>query len=164
MKENIVTFQVAKLAKEKGFDEYCLFVWNEENLEEPYYYAENYEMICRRIHYYGDIPLINNSYIEKYAAYVEKDEVTEEVYELIAAPTQTSLQKWLRDKHRISVCVDFRHSKTYKIEGINSVDYDVNIYTLSGGDAFKTIKLSQIRDNYEEALEIGLFNALQLIQ
>jgi len=71
-----VSFQIAKLLKEKEFDEYCLFIWNEENLEEPYYYAEHYEMICLRIHYYGDIPMINNSYIEKYATYVEKDEVT----------------------------------------------------------------------------------------
>lgn len=79
-------------------------------------------------------------------------------------PTQSLLQKWLRKLHNISVCVDFRHSKTSKIEGINSVYYDVNIYTLSGGDAWKTIKLSQISDDYEIALEIGLQEALKLIK
>ena len=73
------------------------------------------------------------------------------------------LQKWLRDEHRLTVCVDFRHSETNKIEGINSPYYDVNIYRISGGDAWKIIKISQIRDNYEEALEEGLYETLKLI-
>lgn len=100
-----VSFEIAKLLKEKGFDEYCFFIWNEENLEEPYYYAENYEMICQRIHYYGDIPMINNSYIEKYATYVEKDEITNEVYDLLATPAITEVVMWLYEKHGIWISV-----------------------------------------------------------
>lgn len=98
---NSVNFEIAKLLKEKGFDEYCFFIWNEENLEEPYYYAENYQMICLRIHYYGDIPMVNNSYIEKHATYVEKDETTEETYELLTAPTIAEVVMWLYEKHGI---------------------------------------------------------------
>jgi len=101
-----VNFKIATSLKEKGFDEYCFFIWNEENLEKPYHYGENYEMICQRIHYYEDIPMINNSYIEKYATYVEKDEITEEVYDLIAAPTIAEVVMWLYEKHNIWIYVD----------------------------------------------------------
>jgi hypothetical protein len=124
-----VSFQIAKLLKEKEFDEYCLFIWNEENLEEPYYYAEHYEMICLRIHYYGDIPMINNSYIEKYATYVEKDEVTEEVYELLVAPTISDVVMWLYKEHGIWISVFSTDDVTmfsYKISCRQGHNYSPN--------------------------------------
>ena len=73
------------------------------------------------------------------------------------------LQKWLREEHNISVCVGFRHTDTKIIEGINNVYYDVNIYEIEGGDAYKKIKLSEIRYDYEQALEKGLQEALKFL-
>ena len=130
MKEQLINFETAKLAKEKGV---------KLDINGLYWEDGSYDS--------GENAL-----------------VYEEFQDVMSAPTQSLLQKWLRDVHKISVCVDFRHSETNKIEGINSVYYDVNIYTLSQGDAFKTIKLSQINDSYEEALEIGLQEALKLIK
>ena len=113
MKEELISFDTAKLAKERGFK--------------------------NGIHYNGMGEYFTNT-------------------------TQSLLQKWLREKHQLSVCIDFRDTDGRKVEGINQVYYDVMIYRLSGGDAWKKIKMSEISDNYEEALEKGLQEALKLIE
>jgi hypothetical protein len=140
-----VNFELAKLLKEEGFDEYCLFVWNEENLEEPYYYAEHYEMICNKVHYYGDIPMINNSYIEKYATYVEKNEETEECYELLACPTIAEVVMWLYEKHGIWISV---HSTRGYFVGNWTIHN-----TPKGGD---TTTFNSPTEAYEAAIEYTL--------
>lgn len=102
-----VSFELAKLLKEKGFDEYTEFFWDEESLAEPIFYAEKYNIICNRIHYYGAIPSVNNSYIEKYTTYVEKEDESEDMYERVSAPTIAEVVMWIYKKHDIWIYVDF---------------------------------------------------------
>jgi hypothetical protein len=70
-------------------------------------------------------------------------------------PTQSLLQKWLRDKHNIHMRqIIFYDSKIKKVTFVCDVmhmDGDNHIYK------------SPREDSYEEALEIGLFNGLKLI-
>ena len=140
MEEQLISFETAKLAFEKGFPQ------EPNKLRVPYY------------NYKGEIKGDVTEFLKRY---LKKEDTTG--YENISAPTQSLLQKWLREVHKISVCIDFRHSDTNKIEGINSVYYDINIYRLHSGDAYKIINMSQISDIYEKALEIGLQQALGLI-
>lgn len=65
------------------------------------------------------------------------------------APTQSLLQKWLRDVHNIYVRVDS--------VSINSHYFWIRIFPhyISFGKNVKT---------YEDALEVGLFEALKLIK
>jgi hypothetical protein len=68
-----------------------------------------------------------------------------------SAPTQSLLAKWLRDVHNLSVEVCVGENK-----------WEYSIYTIKG---FEHMILSGIICTvYEEALEAGLSNALQLLK
>lgn len=128
MKDQLISFETSKLAKEKGFDIKVPNVWYNNGVSK-----------CR---------------------IVTSDTLFDTEY---YASTQSLLQRWLRDVHNLSVCISFRKVDGKKVDGINSVYYDVFIYYLTGGDAWKKIHMSEISDVYEEALEKGLQEALKLI-
>jgi hypothetical protein len=113
MKEELISFNVAKLAKEKGFDVLTKLRYREDGS-------------------YGTI-------FKKGAQ--------------IMIPTQALLQKWLREVHNIDVFCDCIGSRLYY-----SVIYDNSVK--QGNDkVFEQDK----ETSYEEALEIGLQEALKLI-
>ena len=98
MKEQLITFETAKLAKEKGFT----------ILEKGFY---------------------------------------------IGAPTQSLLQKWLREKHNLEVI---------SMHADDFVWWKVKVRRLSKVGA-EIIKTEMEFNTYEEALESGLHQALKLI-
>jgi len=74
-------------------------------------------------------------------------------------PTQSNLQKWLRDTKKILVearPIDSWDSWTYYIWGKDDMAPFFQIYPHSDEDPFEGI-------SYEEALEEGLYNALKFI-
>ena len=94
MEDTRVTFETAKLAKEKGF-------FQETNrLEIPYY---NYKGEFK-----GDV---SDWRIRKYI----RGENTSDI-EFVSAPTQSLLAKWLREKHNI-------HLIAYKNINIDGYDW-----------------------------------------
>ena len=126
MEDTRVTFETAKLAKEKGF-------FQETNrLEIPYY---NYKGEFK-----GDV---SDWRIRKYI----RGEDTSDI-EFVSAPTQSLLAKWLREEHNI-------HLIAYK--NINIDGYDWCYITTDGITNINSYK------TYEEAYEIGLQEALNLI-
>ena len=130
MEDTRITFETAKLAKEKGF-------FQETNrLEIPYY---NYKGEFK-----GDV---SDWRIRKYI----RGENTSDI-EFVSAPTQSLLAKWLREEYNIIVLVDY--------EGIDGYYY--KFYSYKEGN--KNYDASDKNYNtYEEALEIGLYQALLLI-
>ena len=132
MEDTRVTFETAKLAKEKGFFQ------ETSRLEIPYY---NYKGEFK-----GDV---SDWRIRKYI----RGEDTSDI-EFVSAPTQSLLAKWLREEHNIHVTsqignLDFINTYHYEIRYI-----DKNKFMCKVNGNFKT---------YEEALEIGLQEALKLI-
>ncbi len=94
MIEELISFETAKLAKEKGFNEQC------------------------------------------------------------SAPTQSLLQKWLREVHNIHVNVSYGLTFTFKING-----------DLKGNDYVDYSNIEEYWSRtYEEALEKGLIEGLKLIE
>lgn len=108
VREVPVTYEVAKLAAEKGFD------------------------------------LVTDEY------YSSQTKVTSVSYNKYPAPTQSLLQKWLRDEHKIEVYV-VPHSIEYKSGVFYEVVVDKLGTTWSGCES------------YEHALEVGLKEALMLL-
>jgi hypothetical protein len=133
MEEQLITFDTAKIAKEKGFDlEFCNVGWHGD---------------------FGDLKGDSYPFLGTYSFYKSmycnnKDE------HQIQRPTQSLLQKWLREVHEIYVYSE--HDFNPKGNGIL---YHTNWYRVGGGysenEEFKT---------YEEALEVGLQEALKLIK
>jgi hypothetical protein len=125
-KESFITFETAKLAKEKGFDVINL---NDEFVK---YYFENYYNDGR---YKLTVGLVNNK---------------EEHVSLCV--TQSILQKWLRDIHKIEI----------EIKAV-LYGYDYCIWERKNEDIGEEINYKSGLKTYEKTLEKALFESLKLI-
>lgn len=138
MKEQLITFDTAKLAKEKGF---------KEMFKGHYYSNGKYE------------PLFN---------YVNNDEDKH----WYSAPTQSSLQKWLREKHSIHVYPLMQREWSYSEDKLEFEEYICMIFSLKDTPDKTILPYVEALDfdctihesTYEEALEKGLQEALKLIK
>lgn len=127
MEEQLISFETAKLAKEKGFDIPC---WN---------YIDIYNTEDSIMGYIGDTFEEKLNFAKEFIQYY--------------LPTQSQLQKWVREVHNIDAFCDCLGSKKYY-----SIVYDNSIKV--GNDKV----FEQEKDtSYEKALEIGLQEALKLI-
>lgn len=122
LKEKLISFETAKLAKEKKFDILCEHSFSEHNSA----IQENNQNGFRNW---------NKEYKNSYSR-----------------PTQSLLQKWLREVHgTIIYVVPFKD-----IGDDNNDPIRFKVFTT------KTINSKEYK-TYEEALEIGLYQALLLI-
>lgn len=135
MKEELISFETAKLAKEKGF----------RGIGDYYY--------CFEIN--GKAPF------EIDAAHCHR--VGREELETFEAPTQSLLQKWLREEHGIYIYVD---PKTTVTMTPTYVRCNCSWVMFKNGRLVNSKRVDGLKVNstYEEALEKGLYEALKLIK
>src|SRR5690242_6538201 len=133
MKDELIKLETAKLAKEKGFD-------------------------CKVSDHYKGIDLINNG-----LPYNFNNPKEQELWslELNSAPTQSLLQRWLREVHKIDIeiegCwVDHTHTK---VQYVGVVLYKAE----HAGLPNESTKDEDYKNTYEEALEDALVGALNYI-
>jgi len=136
MKEQLVNFETAILAKEKGFDEPC-----------PTGAYGKYE---NKIHVWMQL---KNSLIPKYES-LGNDETGP------SAPMQSLLQKWLREKHNIHVY------PIIEMIVLNAPLYIVSIIIKDNNAEYGITRIGYITGfrSYEQALEAGLLEGLKLIK
>lgn len=125
MEEQIIGFITAKLAKEKGFD---------------------LEVYKKWANYYEGEPL------NKWKLIDEPSDIVGISFMEWKAPTQSLLQKWLREEHNILVVS--LPWKDHQADINDSYEFRPMIVGKKTFDCYKT---------YEEALEKGLQEALKLI-
>ncbi len=147
MKDELITFETAKLAKEKRFglgkNDYIILptayelngnLYNDAKLiglvRRKYNNTPNHLGAVTQEDFEADIFMIDNS-----------------LDEFILAPTQSLLQKWLREIHKIDIKIE-RYSKEHDLWL-----YQVEKYPVKSG-----------YNSYEETLEAGLQEALNLIK
>jgi hypothetical protein len=129
MEEQLVSYGIARLAARKEFDEECYdnYIYHKAQSE--------------------DTPLKLDHWILK----IKNSDFSPERY---TAPTQSFLQKWIREKHDI-------HIEIYA----NASGYG---YTLTkgafNGSTIKEIDDDKFYETFEQALERGLFDSLMLIK
>ena len=125
MEDTLITFETAKLAKEKGFPQ------EPNKLKIPYY---NYKGEFK-----GDV----KDWLRKYL----RNEDTSDV-ESVSAPTQSQLAKWLREKHNIHLIAykninidgyDWCYITTDGITNINSYKTYEEAYEIGLQEALKLI-------------------------
>lgn len=117
MEDQLIRFETAKLAQEKGFKEYCVMA------------------------YFKDAKLsLSNCYSLKDDECRSEDEVY--------APTQSLLQKWLREKCNINIGLSYINCEIGEYW-----DWRVHSYWCYGN-----------KQTYEQALEEALYEALKLIK
>ena len=132
MQDTLVSFETAKLAYEKGFNV------DDKGQYVPMY-GTNGELVKEKLGYNIELPEVFNKY-------------------WILAPTQSFLQKWLRDVHNL-------HINPFISSALDSKEYSVAIQK---PNPIGTLGTSQYVDetpfkSYEEALEDGLLTALNII-
>ena len=141
MEDTRINFDTAKLAKEKGFD------WGTNHLDY----------------------MMNGNYVGEVGSCIS-------CTSYIKCPTQTQLQKWLREVHDIHINVNVRFHEKHTN---STVMYAYEISTLEnyydgiGDNLNNWIKgltptreyngLFHTHNSYEESLEIGLQEALNLL-
>ena len=128
MKEQLISFETAKLAKDKGFNE--------------------------------DTELFFNSFYPKGTyninGFTNYDEVTDKRDNFTSLPTQSLLQKWLREKHNKHIYLFPLDNGKWGFEN-NSISINLDhifINYMYEGKEY---------NSYEEALEVGLQEALNFI-
>ena len=142
MQEELIQFETAKLAKEKGFDslkgvDSACYLLNGQKFPSTFS-LQNYDGIVGR-----------------------------EYTKFIHAPTQSLLQRWLREKHNIHIEVN---SITTTINGyyiiLRGIGFELNLdndkqgnfYPIQEGLGYKVF------NTYEQALEAGLLEVLKLVK
>lgn len=158
MKDELVSFEVAKLAKEKGFTQdlfntswYNRFgsLNGRTDIDEKGFYL-----------YYGSGTYTSNP----------KKEITKEKYEKYTsitykAPTQSLLQRWLREIHKIDIEIELIDNSRHSYYEVLLKKEDIRDY--NDEDCFDQVRSLHIDGNfssYENALEEGLKSALELIK
>lgn len=117
-KEDYVSLEVAKLLKEKEYDEECGLAISINS-------REGQRFISHR----------TNSLLPR---------------DICSKPNLYEAQKWLRNKHKIHICVDFNASGWY-----------CRLYEIIYGEFI--LQTEGYKDSYEEALNAGILGALRLI-
>lgn len=143
MQEQLVTYKTAQLAKEIGFDIPVSNVFECHLLHgrECYQFEREFESK------------------ENYNNFDYKFEENSIVY---SRPTQSLLQKFLREKRDIKVTVSGYGKKFVKnFHNIVDAEYVVNIQVDNDEDEHK---FNYWNNSYEDALEVGLYEAMKLIQ
>jgi hypothetical protein len=118
MKDQLISYEIAVLAKEKGFDIDCGFQYN-----------ENGDCVST----IDDIPF--------------------------NAPTQSLLQRWLREVHGVIVFL----LPVIRPGSINEWGYEISKYEYNHTQSNR-FELYEINGTYEEALESALQEALKTIK
>ena len=137
MKEQLISFETAKLAKEKRF-----------NIESKLFYISK-DRPAMAYNISAKESLSDNTQYNKY----------------ILVPTQSLLAKWLREIHSIEVLISRIPPEAVlasKTSGKN-VLRNYNCYVWNYSSNPRVLNNGTFRDVYEEALEIGLQEALKLI-
>ena len=104
--------------------------------------------------------IITNEY------YSSSTKVTSVSYNELPAPTQSLLQRWLREKHNIHIEI---YSITTKINGyyvvLRGIGFELNLDKDEQGNFYPIIEGLGYRvfNTYEQALEAGLQKGLELI-
>lgn len=132
--EDYVSFETAKLMKEKGFNEYCKSVYHVGS-------------IC-------SVASLGYHYNEGYGAVVEEKQNSDfgKYDNAISAPTLQMAMKWLREEHNKSIEV---RSQGLKATGLGWV---TEIYNLRNQDKEYDTVFTQ---SYEEACEVAIKYCLE---
>ncbi len=136
MEEALISFETAKLAKEKGFGKTLDTIF-------PYCYK-----IISLTEYVKELNSQNNTISNR-----------------ISAPTQSIIQKWLRLKHLVDIVIDVVDNSRegyYTLEVLKSDIRDFN--DIDCFDSVSRNIVKGKFESYESALEKGIQEGLKLIK
>ncbi len=139
MKEDLITFETAKLAKQKEFDVEVEFYYTYEQVRDSF-------SIKRDFNYSEVISKNHNNKKESHEVWTDGVRI----YNSYSSPTQSLLQKWLRETKDIHAEV---LSHKYKTKELRAVPRSYQ--SIVDGDYFESF------DSHYEAVENSLTRSLK---
>lgn len=139
IEESLISFETAKLAKEKGFCELVCWYYYPDAFKinnNPRLIADGIDKDRNTTYYDGRS---NGNILNLWKPNENKSGA------FISAPTQSLIQKWLREVHNIDVRVANKYRYYHLVK--DQQYFDRTTY-----------------DTYEQALEVGLLEGLKLIK
>ena len=129
--EDYVSFEIAKLLKEKGFNEpcygsYCRIFADDEGEDE----RVEFERWIEKSH--------NNSFVDEYF--------------ICSAPTIQMAMKWLREKHYCHIVIDY----TFKADANLSEEYVSYCYSVENAKTYIQYIPNEWYSTYEQACEAAI--------
>lgn len=163
MEDIRITFETAKLAKKKGFDIKGQNVFDLKNNNK----IINFKDLAIQ-EFIDDVETAG--YLDKAFNYLKEDinrtDDNNDKHYYLLAPTQSLLAKWLREKYDIEINITRMPPEAIKSsfnKGNKRIKkYNMWVWSLNGNPRIENPSL--FFDNYEEAFEIGLQEALKLIK
>lgn len=144
--EDYVSFEVAKLLKEKGFDEPCTYLWFFEKTNNPEVDDNGVYKIPIKNHTENDY--WNNTSIELFK---KESEYWNDDIDIFACPTLQMAMKWLRETHNIDIIINV--SSKDESDDKRKYTYAIVSNRFIGTDNVKRI--------YEEACEAAIKYCLE---
>jgi len=141
MNEQLINLKTAKLVKEKGFDIPVYYHYSENPIN-------NLEILCE-----PDDPQMGQGWI------LTNYNDNNLIFKKYSAPTQSLLQRWLREIHNIHLEINVNILREWSFTG-----YDLTEKRCSEIPALYEAGKDLKCNSYEEALEIGLQKTLKLIK
>lgn len=138
IEEAYISFETAKLLKEKGFNEECQGYFEVPKTSFPFSYKQKTRKVL------NVLPKDWNSYL--------KECVT---YEHISIPTQQMAMRWLREVHGIFIEVNCNCNNLELTCTISKVEEDF------GDKVYEDVGFYFQTYSYEEAVEAGIKYALE---
>ena len=138
MEDQIISYETAKLAKEKSFDIPTENVYVED--EHGYMYLDQRDWY------------LSDHWEDQYL-------VMDKVF---PAPTQSLLQKWLREEHGVHISIE--PDMLFGADDVIKVVYNCRVYSSQTSGWINSRKYKQYSESYHEALEWGLIEGLNLIK
>lgn len=165
MEDSLINFETAKLAKEKGFNKLC-YAWFYIFLKGSVKLKKHYKI--------ADIILEEDEVHELIGGQHgktinEKYSNSEDQPHILARPTQSLLQRWLREVHKINVESNYlpniqKYRCLYKPMILIPKEELRKNGVISLHNEMKKYYNNLNYNTYEEALEIGLQEALKLVK
>jgi len=143
MKESLISFDTSKLAYEMGYTRETVGI----------------SFTSTRRNYYTSGGILNGDctgFIQDVIKYGREKAKIDHI--LYPATSQSLLQKWLREEHKIFVTIDIPWYYTF-----GNYSYSVRKEKFDCGIELPLMEDMPIFGTYEEALEEGLIGALRLI-
>ena len=148
IQEDYVSFEIAKLLKEKGFDSKCRYVWIFDKANDP----QDTDGICKVCaeHVMEGESFIDNSDIKKVSEY---ESWPEDYHKAYICPTLQMTLKWLREVHHLYIQVMLDswacggHMGYYVVIQNTTSDFEMMLQ-----DALDDV----FYDTYEEACEAAI--------
>lgn len=146
MEDCLISFETAKLAKEKGFEEYTSKTYKE--------YIKDRLLFDFK---YGEDILLKNKGTVVLSYRIPFSEEEWSYFIPYPAPSQSLLQKWIREKHDLHIGIGL------ELHGENPKSFWFYIENIKNGSIVNIDKLNDAVFSYEEALEAGLVEALRKV-